>query len=193
MRINPGFARIAIVVIVLGVVVAIGVLVTRRTPNRLAPPTPTVVEITRRNYVLFATPTSDITIRHIANGCFGTCPVFTLILEADNGSGDGKVSFDGLYYTCILGPATGTISRKKVDALVGEVREIGFFEMDGRYEPDVTDGPEYVTVISLNGQSNIVSHSLDPLELVRFERALIESTDADTWIDPGCNDNELTK
>jgi Domain of unknown function (DUF6438) len=75
------------------------------------------------------------------NRCMGTCPAYTVEIDAD-----GTVAFDG-GYRVKLGRSVSHIPVREVRALAAQFRRIGYLELDDEYRRPrgIMDGPPAVT------------------------------------------------
>ena len=120
--------------------------------------------------------------------CFGTCPVYRVTI-----SGAGQVRFTGIRHTAQTGEATERIPPERVDSLLMELRDGGYFDFADAYEPgsescgmSATDLPSVTTAAVLEGRRKEIRHyygcSAAPQELVRLERRIDEVAGSARWI-----------
>ena len=100
-----------------------------------------------------AAPSQDknFTITMERTACFGTCPVYKLII-----SGDGKVVYQGNAYVKTSGVQTYAIPVSKVTELVNAFKQANFFGMQDRYDTPITDMPSTIVSISMGGKTKTV-------------------------------------
>ncbi len=98
--------------------------------------------------------TSSVEIRLARSACFGTCPVYTLVI-----SGDGAVRFDGGEREAILAPPSASLSRAQVTGLLEAFEHIDYQAL-GDYSSatcnDRTDAPSVTTSLRHDGQEKVV-------------------------------------
>ncbi|HEU5041658.1 MAG TPA: DUF6438 domain-containing protein [Gemmatimonadales bacterium] len=122
--------------------------------------------------------------------CFGACPVYSLTITAG-----GQVRFVGTRYTAQAGEATATIPAERVDSLLTELGEGGYFEFAEVYEPgapacgrSATDSPSATTRVVLDGRTKEIRHyygcSDAPRSLVALERRIDEVAGSARWVGP---------
>jgi hypothetical protein len=122
--------------------------------------------------------------------CFGTCPVYRLTI-----SRSGLVRFTGIRYTAHVGDTTAQIPPARVDSLLAELREGGYFDLADAYEPGTevcgraaTDNPSATTAVVLDGRRKEIRHyygcSAAPQKLVGLERRIDEVAGSERWIGP---------
>lgn len=131
---------------------------------------------------------SDSAVVTLERGpCFGTCPVYSLTIL-----GNGTVRFVGRRYTAHDGEATAEIPAARVDSLLAELRQGGYFGFAeeyvsgspacGRY---ATDSPSVVTSVSAGGERRTIRHDYGcsdaPRELARLERRIDEVAGSARW------------
>jgi len=119
--------------------------------------------------------------------CFGTCPVYRVTI-----SGAGVVHFTGTRHTARTGEATDRIPVERVDSLLAELRDSGYFEFADAYEPGLdtcgptaTDLPSATSAVVMGGKRKEIRHyygcSAAPQELVRLERRIDEVAGSARW------------
>ncbi|HEX6132777.1 MAG TPA: DUF6438 domain-containing protein [Longimicrobiales bacterium] len=92
--------------------------------------------------------------------CFGTCPVYTVVIAAD-----GTVTFTGVQHVDTVGTATATIGDAAAAALMNELVDAGFLELDDDYTMDAkgcgpyhTDAPTVITTLRVDGRTKRIEH-----------------------------------
>ena len=117
--------------------------------------------------------------------CFGLCPAYKLTVYAD-----GKVEFFGDKFVSAMGQHAKTISQDKVGLMLGEVWNINFFELNGRYDCyDDIDGPTVKIAITKDSRTKEIVHyhgceSADKEELTaltKFEDKIDELAEVADW------------
>ena len=96
---------------------------------------------------------SDFSITLERTPCLGTCPVYTVTVNAK-----GEVFFSGWYPT--KGCAKATIPVSSVATLASEVSAMGFFNLKKQYTASVTDHPWAKTTLTSSGHTKTVEHYL---------------------------------
>lgn len=96
---------------------------------------------------------SDFEISLNRSGCFGTCPAYSVTVEAD-----GAVNYNGRAFVIVEGGQEGTISEDEVKYLFDLVNIAGFFALEERYTMSVTDLPTIDTSVKMYRMSKSVSH-----------------------------------
>jgi hypothetical protein len=128
------------------------------------------------------TPTADelkdLKITLTRTMCFGTCPDYTVTVDAD-----GKVTFEGRYYTETRGTFTATIDNAKLAELAAEIEKSDFFSLEDQYRYDVTDMPTYTLTVVMGGQSKRVeSYATRPRRLGLLMARIDQILETDQWI-----------
>jgi len=95
----------------------------------------------------------DLLIKLQRDVCFGTCPIYNLIVHFD-----GKVEYEGVAFVKIEGKQSSQISPAQIEELVNAIEAIDFFSLKDQYPPSVTDMPFIQLSITLNGQSKTIQH-----------------------------------
>lgn len=120
--------------------------------------------------------------------CFGTCPVYVVTVE-----GSGAVRFEGRRFVADSGPSTGTIPQARVDSLLTELEQAGFFDLADRYavgtagcDRYATDLPTVVTELHLRGRVKRVEHDHGcagaPEMLDSLEHRIDEAAGVAQWV-----------
>ena len=96
----------------------------------------------------------DLLITLERTACYGTCPIYKLIIKAD-----GSILFEGERFTKTKGKAEGEISKEKVRKLIEEFKKVDYFNLNGKYDCyQMTDNPSAVTSIQINGKKKSIDH-----------------------------------
>ena len=86
--------------------------------------------------------------------CYGTCPVYKLMIYAD-----GKIEFFGEKFVNAIGQHIKTIPQEKIALILAEVDGIKFFELNGNYDCyDATDNPTAKITITKEGKTKQIVH-----------------------------------
>ena len=117
---------------------------------------------------------ADTVIRMERTACFGTCPVYSVTIDAG-----GTVTYDGHEFVRAQGRQTARIAPSLVAGLLARAGRIHFFDMRDAYrevtKPDgsvetVTDLPTTIVNITVNGRTKRVEDYFgapDDLRVVR--------------------------
>ena len=110
---------------------------------------------------------SEITLSRTE--CYGTCPVYDLVLRSD-----GTATYHGGPHSRLEGDWTGTFSKNDFAELVHLAELIGYSSFAAVYERPVTDSPWAITSVVRAGQRKRVRNyaSTGPLALSAFEAAI---------------------
>jgi hypothetical protein len=81
------------------------------------------------------------------SGCFGSCPMSSIIINSN-----GTVIFDGLSFTTLKGLYSGTIPRTKYDQLQNNFKKMNFDSLDNEYTSGITDNQTICTTFVKNGK-----------------------------------------
>ncbi|HSJ08565.1 MAG TPA: DUF6438 domain-containing protein [Longimicrobiales bacterium] len=120
--------------------------------------------------------------------CFGTCPVYTVVI-----TGDGTVTFTGQQHVQTMGTATARIEPSAVAALVKELEDGGYFTFADRYEMDApacgmyhTDAPRANTTVTTTARTKTILHDFGcggaPTALRGLEDAIDRVAGTARWI-----------
>ena len=112
-------------------------------------------------------PITEISLQRTE--CFGTCPVYELILRSD-----GTATFHGGKNAQLPGDWTGKLKVQDFAELVGLVDTIGFFNLKDHYEAPVTDSPTAIITVVRGAGRKRVSNYADsgPLSLSGLAAAI---------------------
>lgn len=126
--------------------------------------------------------TSSITLER--GMCFGTCPVYSLIL-----SGNGSVIYDGQMYVKEIGSRNGTINVTSFRYLLDQFTDAGFFRMKDQYTAyDITDMPSAVLTVITGNHTWRVDHYYGdhsaPGSLSILEDAVDQAANVTRWTEP---------
>ena len=119
--------------------------------------------------------------------CFGSCPVYRLSVTAD-----GAVGYEGKAHVRQLGPASGRVDARRVNALLSEIERAGYFSFANRYTPAepacgryTTDSPSALTSVQIRGRTKHIEHDYGcgaaPGALVVLERRIDEVLGSGQW------------
>lgn len=135
----------------------------------------------------------DLLITLERKGCYGTCPIYKLIVKTD-----GSVLFEGEQFTDTFGKAEGKISEDKVKQLIEEFNNADYFNLNGKYDTkncyQWTDDSSTVTSIQINGEKKSVDHyhgckegsdnfEKELAKLIKLEDKIDEIVETKRWIE----------
>ena len=121
--------------------------------------------------------------------CFGTCPVYRVIL-----SEDGLVEFVGTLFVSRVGADSARLAPDAVEGLVRSLEEGGFFALADAYVPDApacgryhTDAPTVSISVRTPGHAKTVRHDHGcggaPEGLTGLERLIDSVAGTARWIE----------
>ncbi len=100
------------------------------------------------------------------SGCYGRCPIYDLTVQPD-----GKVLFEGKFWTEIIGKAEDKLTEEQLKLLTAEIEKADFLSFDDDYGfkskncPNIaTDNASVTLNIKLNGREKTINHYLGCLE-----------------------------
>jgi putative hemolysin len=122
----------------------------------------------------------EITLERTA--CFGTCPIYTLVIY-----GDGTAVFNGTDFVSQTGEYTTTIAIDDISHLVGEFVQAGYFDWNDAYtNREMTDMPTVITSIKVDGQYKQIEHYIGdisaPEALTALEDLIDATVNSSQWI-----------
>lgn len=136
----------------------------------------------------------DTLITLSRTSCFGYCPNYTLTISAD-----GVVTFEGREYVKTKGTVKSRISRKQLQQLISEFKNLNYFSLRDQYQSEEdgcstvwTDYPSATTSIRINGKSKSILHyygchkdpgnAMYPKGLTELETRIDEIVGTERWI-----------
>ena len=121
---------------------------------------------------------SDLLIKLERTACFGSCPVYSVTLDAK-----GNVSFSSTKGDGTLVQQTDRIAVSEVAAVLATARRIGFFEMRDSYRAMITDLPTTFVTITANGHTKKIEDYFGaPRELKQLEILIDEAARTQRWL-----------
>ncbi len=148
---------------------------------------------------------NELSLKMERSGCYGPCPIYDLIIQPD-----GKVTFDGKFYTEVKGKTEGKITQEQLKQLIDEIEKANFFSLDNAYNykskncPELaTDLPSVNLEIKLNGKEKTINHyygcfeketsnqnkdwaeKVFPQQLFKLENKIDEIVETKRWIGEG--------
>lgn len=132
------------------------------------------------------TAPDDFAITLERTSCFGTCPVYSVSIDAS-----GNVTYDGKGFVRVEGRQTDRIPASRAARLLATAERIGFFELRDRYrsirnadgtETVVTDLPTTFVTITRGGQSKRVEDYIGaPQGLKELEQEVDDLARTTRW------------
>ena len=103
--------------------------------------------------------------------CYGTCPAYTLTLNAD-----GTAAYLGRLHVSRLGAYQGTFSNQALQRLVPLLDRWDFWKMKSRYESLATDLPSQTVTIETNrGKKSVYNYGMGSPASLRELHAWIDA------------------
>ncbi len=123
----------------------------------------------------------DLTVTLTRAACNGTCPIYTVTINAE-----GKVTFVGQEFTDTKGTATDAIDSTKLTELATEIRKADFFSLNASYFAFIADVPTYTLTVQMGGQNKqVTSNALRPRRLVILMDRVDQIANTAQWIGNG--------
>ena len=121
---------------------------------------------------------ADLLIKMERTQCFGSCPVYTVTIDAK-----GQVVFEGTQFVATQGQQTDTVPTSSVAALLATARRIGFFELQDAYRAPISDLPTTFVTVTANGRTKRVEDYFGaPPGLKELEKQIDATARTDRWI-----------
>jgi len=120
---------------------------------------------------------TDMEITLERTGCYGTCPIYLVII-----SGDGNVTYQGERFVKTLGVQTYQIPQSSVKELVALVYQKNYFSLEDRYEFSATDLPTVITSVRVGDELKTVENygGAGPIQLQEIEKKIDEVSDSES-------------
>jgi len=131
--------------------------------------------------------TASVEIRLGRGACFGTCPIYELVI-----GGDGLVQFRGGDHVDSLAPSATRLTRAQVAALLRAFERVDYLSL-GDYSSaschDITDAPSVRTSLRVDGRVKVVNHyggcARAPEALSRLEWRIDSIAAVQRWVGAG--------
>jgi len=125
----------------------------------------------------------DVVITLERTACKGICPVYKVTV-----TGNGNVIYEGRDFVKTTGRVESSISEEKIKQLISEFNDIDYFSLNDSYtERVITDAPDAITSIILDGKTKTIQHyhgDLNaPEELTELENRIDEIVNSAQWIE----------
>lgn len=113
--------------------------------------------------------------------CFGTCPVYTVSVNAS-----GLVQYDGTRCVAVYGHQESRVPQERLRALMAAFQDIDFFSLQDIYRddegycvPGAFDGTVIITTLRVNGMAKTVQdwHGCNPQDIAARLDALERQVD----------------
>lgn len=110
-------------------------------------------------------PAARQVLRFEKTPCFGTCPVYTVELDST-----GEARFSGLQNTATQGEAFFRISPRRLRGILRRARQLGFWEMQPKYDATITDIPSTILTLDdpIMGRKRVEARANFPESLGSF-------------------------
>lgn len=124
----------------------------------------------------------DVVITLERTACFGTCPVYTLVIY-----GSGTVIYEGEDFVKIKGKQETTISQEEIKQLISEFETVDYFSLNDSYtERTITDAETVTTSITIDGKTKTIEHYHGdfsaPKQLTELEDKIDVIVNSNQWI-----------
>ncbi len=105
-------------------------------------------------------------VRFERTACFGTCPVYEVIIR-----GDGSLVYVGKEFAQPKGTYKAQLSPEDLRSLHERIAISGFFEMENEYDGPISDLPSAITEVFINDKrkKKILNRWEGPEDLTRLE------------------------
>ncbi len=108
----------------------------------------------------------DVYVRFERTECFGTCPVYELVIR-----GNRELEYTGKSFAKPKGSFTATISEEDWDKLRNKIIEVEFFNFEDEYDAPISDVPTTITEVFISDKRNktVINRWDAPEKLVALE------------------------
>jgi len=102
--------------------------------------------------------------------CYGRCPTYSMSIF-DN----GNIEYNGKRFVEKEGNYTGTLSMDQINMIKERINTSNFFELNSKYDSNVTDFPSCIIEVKLDGKSKKITDRIGaPKELKKLEKFIEE-------------------
>jgi hypothetical protein len=102
--------------------------------------------------------------------CYGKCPAYMVDIYED-----GNVLFNGKSFVDYIGEHKGSIAIEDMNRIKEKINTINFFELNDKYDSNVTDFPSCILDVNMDGKSkSILDRVGGPKELKELENLIHE-------------------
>lgn len=117
--------------------------------------------------------------------CFGTCPVFDLVIYRD-----GRAVFNGIRHVKHVGSYQAILAYEQYAPLMGTLEKIDFLHWEDRYDNEkVTDLPSIITGVNLNGnRKQVLARYKAPESLNLLNESVDQLIDQVNWTKMSTNE-----
>jgi hypothetical protein len=127
-------------------------------------------------------PASDLEVRLERTACFGTCPVYVVVVH-----GDGLVEYEGRRFVKEIGPRTRRISADDARRLFSQFEKARFFELASSYRAGMSDMPTFILTFQRGKKVHRVEDYAGrnagmPEVVTELERATDQVAGTDEWV-----------
>ena len=100
--------------------------------------------------------------------CLGMCPSYVIRIF-----NTGRVEYEGRTFAKKEGKHTKTLSKDAMDEITNMIREIDFFNLEDKYDAQVTDIPSCIISVNLDGKKKkILDRYEGPKSLRNLEKLI---------------------
>lgn len=105
-------------------------------------------------------------IKFERTACFGTCPVYEVVIR-----GDGSLTYTGKEFAQPKGIFKAQISPEDLRSLYERIAISGFFEMEDAYDGPISDVPSAITEVQITDKrrKKVINRWEAPEDLIRLE------------------------
>ncbi|MDT8413302.1 MAG: DUF6438 domain-containing protein [Vicingaceae bacterium] len=101
--------------------------------------------------------------------CLGICPSYAIWIY-----NTGRVEYEGRSFAKKEGKHTKTLSKDAMDEITNMIREIGFFNLQDKYDAQVTDIPSCIISVNLDGKKKKILDRYEGPKTLRNLEKLID-------------------
>jgi hypothetical protein len=120
---------------------------------------------------------ADMYITYSGSACYGKCPEFNMKIQ-----GNGEIVYNGIKNTKLKGINKTTISEKQLIQLVKMLENGKFFNLQDRYDDNVTDLPFTRIELKIKDKKKLVVFRVSPPEGIKGFVKCLDSLIVDTSI-----------
>lgn len=98
--------------------------------------------------------------------CYGKCPAYIAKIYSN-----GDVEFNGKSFVDFIGEHKGSLNADQINSIKNKIIEINFFELNDKYDSNVTDFPSCILDVNIDGkEKSVLDRVGGPKELKELEK-----------------------
>ena len=117
-----------------------------------------------------------VSIQHTS--CYGQCPTYKVVIHEK-----GMAYFDGIRFAKYEGMHFAQFTQEEIASIFSKAKEIGFYEMEDKYDSNVSDFPSTYTFVRDERTAKLVmNRHRGPAKLKELESFIDDLIMTKTWV-----------